>query len=244
MTDAETILGNYETLRRRLDLASGRAGVPELMPVTKTVAPERIACLRQVGVRAIGENRVNEALEKRAALGDDFDIHIIGRLQTNKAAQAARLAQMVQSLDRLPLAEALETALTRTGRQLDALVQVNIGRDPAKAGIFAEDAEAFLARLQAYPHLRVRGLMTVAPLTETPEGARPYFRALKALFERLKRDPRFAGQMEILSMGMSADCEIAAQEGATLVRVGAALFGKRDNTIAPGLSASGAGKTD
>ena len=148
MTDAETIITSYQALRARLDMASGKKGVPEILPVTKTVPAERFTCLADVGVKSIGENRVQEALEKQAALDGAFDIQIIGRLQTNKAREAAKLASMIQSLDRWELALELEKAAGKLNRVLDVLVQVNIGRDPAKAGIMEEDAEEFLAGLR------------------------------------------------------------------------------------------------
>lgn len=226
MADSEA-LEKYLQLKERIDLAAGAKDRCKILPVTKTVPAERIVCLREAGVMAIGENRVQEALQKREALGNLFEIDVIGRLQTNKAAQAAQFARMVQSLDRWELAVALEKALAAKERKLDVLVQVNIGKDPAKAGIMEEDAEAFLDRLTTLSHLRIKGLMTIAPITETPEGARVHFRNMRKLFDRLRAQRTGEGQMEILSMGMSADCVIAAQEGATLVRVGSALFGRR-----------------
>ena len=227
MADSERIYERYMELKSRIDAASASDTGTRVLPVTKTVAAERILCLRGAGVTAIGENRVQEALAKIPALGGAFDIHVIGRLQTNKAQSVAEFASLVQSLDRWELACALDRAAARSGRVLDVLVQVNIGRDPAKAGIMEEDAPEFLTRVGALPGIRVRGLMTVAPITRTAEEARPYFRAMKALFDRLKAESPGGARMEILSMGMSADCVVAAQEGATLVRVGSAIFGSR-----------------
>lgn len=227
MTDSERILERYFELKSRIDANSASPSGTRILPVTKTVAAERIICLRDAGVTAIGENRVQEALEKLPALENAFDVHVIGRLQTNKAGKAAEFAALIQSLDRWELACALDRAALLRERTLDVLVEVNIGRDPAKAGILPEDADDFLTRVGTLSNLRVRGLMTVAPITETAEGARPYFRAMKALFDRLKADSPGGARMEILSMGMSADCVVAAQEGATLVRVGSAIFGPR-----------------
>lgn len=227
MTDSEQLLERFLELRSRIDQNSASPSGTRILPVTKTVAAERILPLRAAGVTAIGENRVQEAVSKLPALNGAFEVQIIGRLQTNKAQSVAEFASLVQSLDRWELACALDRAASRRGRVIDALAQVNIGRDPAKAGIMQEDAEDFLTRVGRLPGLRVRGLMTVAPITRTAEEARPYFRAMKALFDRLKAEAPGGARMEILSMGMSADCVVAAQEGATLVRVGSAIFGSR-----------------
>lgn len=225
MTDAEEILSRYRMLCRTLCEHSPLSEGVSVLPVTKTVSAERIACLKDAGVTLIGENRVQEAMEKREALKNAFDIHIIGRTQTNKAKYVLRFAKMVQSLDRRELAEALSREAVRAGRTLDVLIEVNIGRDPAKAGIMEEDAPDFVRECEKTDGLNVQGLMTVVPIVSDPEDARPYFRKMRALYERL-RDER-PENMRILSMGMSHDCLIAAQEGATMVRVGSGIFGQR-----------------
>lgn len=213
----------YRALRARLNACSPLAQGVRILPVTKTVEAARILPLRDEGVTEIGENRVQEALEKLPALGDAFGIRIIGRLQTNKARYVARFARAVESLDRIELAEALQRALDRESRVLDVLIEVNAGNDPAKAGVSPEAVGAFLRALSAYDRLRVRGLMTVAPIAPDPEAVRPCFRRMRRLFEDLG-----AGEWDTLSMGMSADCEVAAEEGATQVRAGSAIFGKRN----------------
>lgn len=226
MTDREEILRRYKEIKDRLMRASGAWGGVEILPVTKTVAPQRIAALSDAGVTRVGENRVQEAMEKLDALQDAFDIHIIGRLQTNKAKYAARFAFCVQSLDRIELAEALQKALEKEKRTLEAFVQVNIGRDENKAGIDREEAAAFLSRLRAYDHIRITGLMTVAPIVQAPEDARVYFKDMRNLFDEMK-EKNGGEELKHLSMGMSSDCLIAAEEGATMVRVGSYLFGPR-----------------
>lgn len=227
MTEDERVMERYLALKQTLSSAAAKWGGISILPVTKTVPAERILALKGAGVEAIGENRVQEAMGKLEALNGAFAVHMIGRLQTNKARQVAKFAAMAQSLDRLELAEALDNALKREGRELDALIEVNIAGDPAKAGVSEADAPDFLRALKNYPRLRVRGLMTIAPLTPDAELVRPYFRKMRALFERLRNTAPGGRSMDILSMGMSSDCVVAAEEGATLVRVGSAIFGER-----------------
>ncbi len=226
MSIREDILSRYRALYKSVQAASGAWGGCEVMPVTKTVDAERILCLKDAGVTRIGENRVQEAMEKREALLNAFDFHIIGRLQTNKAKYVASFASCVQSLDRIELAEALQKALVREKRTLEAFIEINIGKDPAKAGVFKEDAHAFLKSLRAYENLKITGLMTVAPIVENPEDARGYFKEMRLLFDDMRHAP--GGEHLVnLSMGMSKDCLVAAEEGATIVRVGSAIFGAR-----------------
>lgn len=227
MTVKEEILRRYREIHQSVQSASGAWGGCEVMPVTKTVEAERILCLKDASVLRIGENRVQEAMEKLDALSGAFDIHIIGRMQTNKAKYAARFAACVQSLDRIELAEALQKALLKENRTLEAYVEINIGKDPAKAGVFEEDAHAFLKELRAYENLQITGLMTVAPIVENAQDARGYFRRMRRLFDELKYMPG-GEKLQNLSMGMSKDCLVAAQEGATIVRVGSAVFGARN----------------
>ncbi len=208
---------------RYLELKRALGGV-DILPVTKTVPPERILALRGVSVDMIGENRVQEALSKLDALGSAFGIHIIGRLQTNKAKYVAKFARMVQSLDRLELASALDSALEKEGRDLDALVEVDIARDGTKAGVEIERAGEFIESLSAFRRLKIRGLMGVAPFSEDPTLARPYFKRLRALYDEIAKTR--AG-FDTLSMGMSHDCFVAADEGATMARIGSKIFGAR-----------------
>lgn len=213
----------YLALRERLNARSPLKEGVRVLPVTKTVEPARILPLKDAGVAEIGENRVQEALEKLPALGNAFGIRVIGRLQTNKARYVARFASAVESLDRIELADALQRALDKENRALDVLIEVNAGNDPAKAGVAPEEVREFLRAVSAYDRLRVRGLMTVAPIAPDPELVRPCFRQMRRLFEDVG-----AGEWDTLSMGMSADCDVAAEEGATQVRAGSAIFGKRN----------------
>lgn len=213
----------YLALQKRLNARSPLKEGVRVLPVTKTVEPARILPLKDAGALEIGENRVQEALEKLPLLEGAFGIRIIGRLQTNKARYVARFASAVESLDRIELADALQRALDKENRALDVLIEVNAGNDPAKAGVAPEEVREFLRAVSAYDRLRVRGLMTVAPIAPDPELVRPCFRRMRRLFEDVG-----AGEWDTLSMGMSADCDVAAEEGATQVRAGSAIFGKRN----------------
>lgn len=213
----------YLALQKRLNARSPLKEGVRVLPVTKTVEPARILPLKDAGAAEIGENRVQEALEKLPLLEGAFGIRIIGRLQTNKARYVARIASALESLDRIELADALQRALDREDRALDVLIEVNAGNDPAKAGVAPEELKQFLRAASAYDRLRVRGLMTVAPIAPDPELVRPCFRRMRRLFEDFG-----AGEWDTLSMGMSADCDVAAEEGATQVRAGSAIFGKRN----------------
>lgn len=213
----------YLALQKRLNARSPLKEGVRVLPVTKTVEPARILPLKDAGALEIGENRVQEALEKLPLLEGAFGIRIIGRLQTNKARYVARIASAVESLDRIELADALQRALDRENRALDVLIEVNAGNDPAKAGVAPEELKQFLRAASAYDRLRVRGLMTVAPIAPDPELVHPCFRRMRRLFEDFG-----AGEWDTLSMGMSADCDVAAEEGATQVRAGSAIFGKRN----------------
>jgi hypothetical protein len=167
-------------------------------------------------VSAFGENRVQEAREKIATLGRPVPWHLIGHLQTNKVRDAIELFDVVQSVDRLPLATELSRRATRP---VDVLMQVNVGGEASKAGFALSEVKPALDALAAMPNLRVRGLMTIPPPSADPEAARPWFRTLREL--------RDATGLAELSMGMSGDFEAAIEEGATMVRIGTAIFGER-----------------
>jgi pyridoxal phosphate enzyme (YggS family) len=170
-------------------------------------------------VAALGENRVQEAREKIEALGRPVPWHLIGSLQTNKAKDAARLFDWIHSVDRLELARELSRRAHGAERTLDVLLQVNLGDEPQKGGVAPAEVKGLREAMAGLPGLRVRGLMAIPPVTESPERTRPYFRRLRELRDELG--------LEHLSMGMSADFEVAIEEGATMVRVGTAIFGPR-----------------
>jgi PLP dependent protein len=202
-----------------------------LMGVTKTVAAQQIREAHGAGLRIFGENRVQEFATKADAVRDlqDAEWHMIGHLQTNKAAKAAELFAHVDSIDSLRLAQKLDSAAAELGKKLPVLIEINIAGEAAKSGVAPESAvlEAILEAAPGLSSLDIRGLMTVPPYHENPEQSRPYFRKTRDLFGQVASRKLPAVRMEILSMGMSNDFEIAIEEGATCVRVGTAIFGER-----------------
>ncbi len=216
----EDIRANLERVRERIAQAARRAGRrPEeilLVAVSKTAPVERVRAAIDAGVPALGENRVQEAKEKIRQLAHPVPWHLIGRLQTNKARDAVALFDLIQSVDRVDLARELDR---RAGKPVDVLLEVNVGAEPSKGGFAPADLKPALEAIAELPRLRVRGLMTIPPAASDPEQARPSFRLLRELRDQ-------TGLTE-LSMGMSADFEVAIEEGATMVRVGTAIFGAR-----------------
>jgi PLP dependent protein len=226
---------NLAAVLERINGAALRAGrSPEeisLMAVSKTQAVEQIREAYSAGQRLFGENRVQEFAGKIDALRDLIDAqwHMIGHLQTNKAAKAVELFRAVDSVDSLKLAEKLDASARALGRKLDVLAEINVGGEAAKSGI-APDSATLEELLLAAPRLEAlafRGLMTVPPFTDDPQGARPYFRRLRELRDVIARRKLPAVAMEQLSMGMSHDFEVAIEEGSTCVRVGTGIFGER-----------------
>ena len=203
-----------------------------LMAVTKTHPPERIREAYDAGLRLFGENRVQEFVGKASALADlaGAEWHMIGHLQTNKAGKAVELFGAVESVDSVKLAEKLDAAARGLGKRLSVLIEVNVGDEAAKSGVAADsrELEELLVAASRLEGLEFRGLMTVPPFTDDPEGARPYFRKLRSLREAIAAR-RLAGVgMDVLSMGMSHDFCVAIEEGSTCVRVGTAIFGERE----------------
>jgi len=196
----------------------------QIVAVTKTVAPERIQAAVEAGFDLLGENRVQEAAAKTELIQGAF-WHLIGPLQSNKARRAVEIFAVIQSVDSLDLARRLDrlAAELRPRRPLPVLLQVNVAADPTKAGFDPAAAARDVPAILDLPALRVDGLMTIGPLVTDPEAARPTFMALRALSERLRSMDRRLGAE--LSMGMTDDFEVAVEEGATLVRIGRAIFG-------------------
>jgi pyridoxal phosphate enzyme (YggS family) len=231
MSVAENIAG----VRERIDQAARRVGRnPEeitLMAVSKTFPPQPIREAYKAGLRVFGENRVQEFTGKSDALRDlaGAEWHLIGHLQSNKANKAAELFSAVDSIDSVKLAEKLNAAAERLGKTLSVLIEVNVGGEEAKSGIDPQSHEldAILESASQFHNLNVRGLMTIPPFTDDPEGARPYFRQLRELRDRIGARRLQRIEMAILSMGMSHDFEIAIAEGSTCVRVGTGIFGER-----------------
>jgi PLP dependent protein len=232
-----SIAANIASIHERIAAAARRAGRdPDdiaLMAVSKTQQPERIREAYAAGQRLFGENRVQEFAGKSGPLAHlrDAEWHMIGHLQTNKAAKTAELFHAVDSVDSVKLAEKLDAAARQLGKKLDVLIEVNVGGEAAKSGV-ALDAEELEELLLAAPRLEglaFCGLMTVPPFTDDPEGARPYFRKLRDLRDTIAARELPGVNMDVLSMGMSHDFEVAIEEGSTCVRVGTAIFGERAN---------------
>jgi hypothetical protein len=210
-------------------LRSGRsAGDVRLMAVTKTVSPEMIEAAILAGQMFLGENYINEAREKINTLAGRYPSvtwHLIGHLQTNKAGAAVDLFDCVETLDSIKLAAALDGRARARGRKLPVFIQVNIADDAKKYGIPPGRLNGFLSELAAFPHLEVSGLMTITPWADDQEDVRPWFKALRELRDRVSDETGIF--IKELSMGMSHDFETAVEEGATIVRVGTAIFGPR-----------------
>jgi PLP dependent protein len=228
MTD---IRANLERVRERVARAAERAGRRAsdvlLVGVSKTVDAARIRQAIEAGVPALGENRVQEAKEKVTELGRPVPWHLIGHLQTNKARDAVELFDVIHSLDRLDLAKELDKRARSRGRTVDALIEVNVAGEASKGGVAPDGLDALLDAVAALPAIKVRGLMAIPPEAKEPDDSRVWFKALRKQAERFS--------FPALSMGMSGDFEVAIEEGATIVRVGTAIFGPRAPRREPGL---------
>lgn len=227
--DIRENLKRIEDAMAEAALASGRRpDAVRLLGVTKTVPPDRINAAIEAGVRGVGENRVQEFLSKKDELWlDGVDVHLIGHLQTNKVSKIVGQVDMIESVDSVRLAKAISDASEKIGRATEVLVEVNIGREEAKSGAFSENLEELLEEIGAFSGIRVRGLMTVPPILETEAEKRAIFSRMYKLFIDIRAKNIDNVTMDVLSMGMSADYREAILEGATLVRVGSALFGRR-----------------
>ena len=218
-----------EAIRERLHRAAferwGR--VPQIIAVSKTVPPQDVNPVHDAGIIRLGENRVQEILEKYPYLNADFQIDLIGRLQSNKVKYIIDKVSMIQSVDRMSLAQEIDRRAQQHYLKMPVLIQVNIGNEPQKGGVDTEDVMTFARSLSALPGLEVRGLMAVMPDLEDDQALRPYFVRMRTLFDQLREEAIAGTRIEELSMGMSGDYELAAQEGATVVRIGSAIFGAR-----------------
>lgn len=225
---------NLAAVQARINASCQRVGRDpssvRLLPVSKTKPAASLRLAYAAGCRQFGENKPQEAYRKWEEMADLSDLHwsVIGHLQTNKAKLVARFATEFQALDSLRVAEALERRLQAEGRGLDVFVQVNTSGEASKYGLPPEEVAAFLQQLPAFSALRVRGLMTLALLSADASRVRNCFILLRELRERLRQDAPASIALDELSMGMSGDYEIAIEEGATVVRVGQAIFGARD----------------
>ncbi len=218
----------YESVRSRIDAAARRAGREPssvmLIGVTKTVPSEAIFEAVEAGLTDVGENRIQEAAAKIQVIGRPPRWHLVGHLQTNKVHRAVELFDCIHSVDSGKMAELLNNNAAAKQRVLDVLIQVKVGGEPTKFGVEAGDVAALAMRMNALDNLSLLGLMTLPPLFDDPEKTRPFFAELRLLRDRLNES---GAGLTHLSMGMSHDFEVAVEEGATMVRVGTALFGAR-----------------
>lgn len=229
------IRNNIAEIRKRIEAAALRSHRPvadvRLMAVTKTVDDQRIMEAAQAGIDILGENYVQEARRKIDLMGRPAQWHLIGHLQTNKVKYVVKLFDMIHTIDRMDLAEALDKKCAQAGRTMDILVEVNVSGEETKQGVGPAELMPLMHRLSNLAFLSVKGLMTMAPWFDHPEKARPYFAELRMLRDKIREAdiPRIA--MTELSMGMSGDFEVAVEEGSTIVRIGQAIFGERPHHV-------------
>ena len=209
---------------------SGRepAGI-RLVAATKSQPPETVAELFTLGIRDVGENRVQEAAAKQDALGSRGIWHFIGHLQKNKAHAATHRFDWVQSVDSLDLAQALSRGAVNLGRTISILIQVNVSGESSKFGVAPEGAEKLAREINGLPGLELQGFFTIAPYADDPEASRPVFAGLREIRDLVQKNTGFV--LPVLSMGMSHDFMIAIEEGSTMIRIGTALFGPRKTPI-------------
>ncbi len=226
-----SIAENLKTVQDRIISAAKRAGRDplsiQLIVVTKTVAVDRIREAVSAGAKVLGENRVQEAREKIEVLGRVAHWHLIGTLQANKAKYAVKLFDLIHSVDSLALAKEIDKQAAKTGKTQDILIEVNIAGEESKSGVVFKDALSLIREAAMLRNISIRGLMTMPPFSADPEDSRPYFKKLRELAANVAKENISGVSMKELSMGMSGDFEVAVEEGATMVRVGTAIFGQR-----------------
>lgn len=222
---------NITEVKRRVEEAAKKAGRnPEdvlILAVSKTIDVPRIKEAVECGLNSLGENRVQEIMDKYEPMGEGINWHLIGHLQTNKVKYIIDKVCLIHSVESLKLAEEINKKAEKSGIIMDILVEVNIANEESKFGIKPEDCESFIRELSKMKNINVKGLMTVAPFTENPEENRGYFKGLKDLLVDIDNKKIDNINMSELSMGMTGDFEVAVEEGATIVRVGTGIFGER-----------------
>jgi len=225
------ILGAIDHIRAVIRQAQQKSAVAAeevlLLAVTKNVQAEKMNEAVGYGISAIGENRVQEILNKYDQVKGKVDWHLIGHLQTNKVKYIIDKVSLIHSLDSLSLAGEIDKRAGQAGREMPVLVQVNVADEETKFGVAPRETIDFIREISRYPHLRVQGLMTIGPLVEDAEEVRPVFRELRTLRDEIHRLALPGVEMEYLSMGMTNDYHVAVEEGANIVRIGSAIFGKR-----------------
>ncbi|PID41407.1 MAG: YggS family pyridoxal phosphate-dependent enzyme [Proteobacteria bacterium] len=222
---------NLIAIKKKIEITATRCGRSpddiQLVAVSKRFPATTIEKAHLAGQTLFGENYIQEAKEKKELLGPTVRFHFIGHLQSNKARIAAEIFDMVETIDRIKIARTLNKHLLSLDRRMDVLIQVNIGKDPNKSGAAPEECAFLLEQVKELEAINPVGLMTITPITDNPEASRPYFKKLAKLGKRLQTLNLLPENRIELSMGMSNDYIVAIEEGATLVRVGTALFGQR-----------------
>lgn len=229
----DVIEANLKEILEKITSACQKSGRDpqsvQLIGVSKTVPVEKIRKAVEAGLRRFGENYVQEGSRKIEAMSDlDLEWHFIGHLQSNKAKQAVERFRWIHTVDRLSLAVELDKRAKNLGRRVPVLLQVHLGDEETKGGVAPEDLEKLFGDVQTMEWIEVRGLMAIPPYFENPEAVRPFFKSLRHWLERLRQKAAHPERLTELSMGMSHDFQVAIEEGATLVRVGTALFGPRE----------------
>ena len=229
----QEIAERYQNVAAKIEAAKQRrTTVPKDAAVTLVAVTKNhdVAAMREAiaaGATNVGENRVQEAKGKFAEIGNSVTWHLIGHLQTNKVRQAVKFSDLIHSVDSLHLAEAISSEAARIDKVQDILVQVNLAKEDSKSGVYREDLQEVLQAMTKLPNLRLRGLMCMAPNYDDVEKCRPLFREMYKIYQQIKEMGLPASNIDMLSMGMTHDYEIAVEEGANVVRVGTAIFGPR-----------------
>lgn len=229
----QEITERYQNVAAKIEAAKlRRTTVPKDAAVTLVAVTKNhdVAAMREAiaaGATNVGENRVQEAKGKFAEIGNSVTWHLIGHLQTNKVRQAVKFSDLIHSVDSLHLAEAISSEAARIDKVQDILVQVNLAKEDSKSGVYREDLQEVLQAVTKLPNLRLRGLMCMAPNYDDVEKCRPLFREMYKIYQQIKEMGLPASNIDMLSMGMTHDYEIAVEEGANVVRVGTAIFGPR-----------------
>lgn len=230
------VIENYKKIREAIDEICAGCGRDKndvlLLAVSKTKPLSDIEELITIGVKDFGENKVQELVKKKEEVSTPVNFHLIGHLQTNKVKQAVGNACLIHSVDSFHLAEKIEQEAAKKDITVDILIEVNVADEESKFGLMVEDTPALVEQIaESCPHIRIKGLMTIAPFVEDPEENRPVFRTLRQLALDIKSKKLDNVTMGVLSMGMTNDYKVAIEEGATIVRVGTAIFGERNYNI-------------
>jgi pyridoxal phosphate enzyme (YggS family) len=230
--ELDYIAKNLEDVKVRVKLAAEKSGRRaediKIIAVTKTVLPEKIIKIVKEGIIDLGENRVQELVEKYDIISEECNWHLIGHLQTNKVKYIVDKISMIHSVDRLELAREIQKRAEVFGKTVDVLIQVNVSGEETKFGVSPDSVYDLVKGISKFGNIKVKGLMTIAPYCEEPENIRCVFRNLRDLALDIVKEKNDNITMDILSMGMSNDFEVAIEEGANMIRIGTALFGKRN----------------